>query len=55
MNKLPDSLAIAFWVVGACWLVAIMAYAFGGPTELIVPLVMLGILTGVAEWALRRR
>jgi hypothetical protein len=55
MKRLPDSLAIALWTVGSCWLVAIMAYVFGGPTELIIPLVMVGILTGLAEWTLRRQ
>jgi hypothetical protein len=55
MKRLPDSLAIAFWTVGSCWLIAIMACVFGGPTELIIPLVMVGILTGLTEWTLRRQ
>jgi hypothetical protein len=55
MKRLPDSLVIALWGVGSCWLVAIMAYLLGGPTELIAPLVLLGIFTGLAEWSFRRQ
>ena len=54
MAKLPDSLAIALWIVGSCWMLAIIAYAFGGSTEWILPLFILGLATGVAEWLLRR-
>jgi hypothetical protein len=54
MQRLPNSLAIALWVVGACWTVAIFFYLFGGPEELILPVVALGIFTGLAEWYLRR-
>jgi hypothetical protein len=55
MTRLPDSLAIALWVVGSCWVLAIAAYAFGGSKELLLPLTVLGILTGIAEWVLRRK
>ena len=54
MAKLSDSLAIALWIVGSCWMLAIIAYAFGGSTEWILPLFILGLATGVAEWLLRR-
>jgi hypothetical protein len=54
MDRLPNSLAIALWVVGACWMLAIIGYIFGAPSELIFPLVAFGILTGFAEWYLRR-
>jgi H+/Cl- antiporter ClcA len=53
MAPLPDALLIALWIVGACWAVAIIAYLVGGPTELIIPLFVLGAFTGVAEWLLR--
>jgi len=53
MAPLPDTLLIALWIVGACWVVAIIAYLVGGPTELIIPLFVLGAFTGVAEWLLR--
>jgi hypothetical protein len=55
MTRLPDSLAIAVWVVGSCWALAIAAYALGGPSELILPLTVFGGLTGVAEWVLRKK
>ncbi len=55
MDRLPDSLAISFWVVGSCWALAIIIYIFGGSREWIFPLVALGVLTGVAEWVMRQR
>jgi hypothetical protein len=55
MERLPNSLAIAFWIVGAAWALALLAYFFNGPRELILPLVALGALTGLAEWYMRRR
>jgi hypothetical protein len=55
MEKLPESLEIATWIVGSCWALAILAYLFGAPTQWILPIVVLGLLTGVAEWFLRRK
>jgi hypothetical protein len=55
MERLPDSLAIALWVVGSCWALAIVAYVFGASRGWILPLVALGILTGIAEWVMRRK
>jgi len=54
MERIPHSLSIALWVAGSCWFLAILAYIFDGPRDLILPLVALGILTGVAEWYMRR-
>jgi hypothetical protein len=54
MDRLPDSLAIAMWVVGSCWVLAVLAYVIGAPREWILPLVVLGILTGIGEWFMRR-
>jgi H+/Cl- antiporter ClcA len=53
MARLPDTLVYALWIVGACWVVAIIAYLVGGPTDLIVPLFFLGVFTGFVEWLLR--
>ena len=53
MGGLPESLSIALWVVGSCWALAIIAYAFGASTEWLLPLFILGLATGVAEWILR--
>ncbi len=55
MNRLPDSRAIALWVVGSCWALAVLAYVFGGPMELIIPLFAVGVLTGIAEWVIRQK
>jgi hypothetical protein len=55
MGRLPNSIAIALWIVGASWALAFLAYVFDGPRELILPLVALGALTGIAEWYMRRR
>jgi hypothetical protein len=55
MDRLPESLAIALWIVGSSWALAIVAYAFGESAEWILPLFMLGALTGMAEWVLRRK
>jgi hypothetical protein len=54
MERLPNSLAIALWTVGASWAMAFLVYVFDGPRELIVPLVALGVLSGIAEWYMRR-
>jgi len=35
--------------------VTVAAYLLDADTELIVPLVMLGLLTGMAEWMMRGR
>jgi hypothetical protein len=34
---------------------AIIAYLFGGPTDLIIPLFVLGVFTGIVEWLLRHK
>jgi hypothetical protein len=49
MDRLPDSLAIALWVVGSCGALAIVACVLGEPKELILPLIAIGFLTGLAE------
>jgi hypothetical protein len=54
MNRLPNSLTIALWTIGACWIVAIISYVFGASAEWLFALVALGILTGLAEWYLRQ-
>jgi hypothetical protein len=54
MDRLPNSLAISIWTVAACWILAIIGYIFGTSGEWLLGLVALGILTGLAEWYLRR-
>lgn len=54
MTGLPDSILIALWVVGSCWAVALVAWLFDGATGAVLPLVIGGVLAGVAEWIFRR-
>jgi hypothetical protein len=54
MERLPDSLAIAVWITGSCWLLAMLAYVLGGSTEWVLPVFLLGLFTGIAEWFKRR-
>jgi hypothetical protein len=55
MTTHPDSLTIALWITGSCWILAILAYLLGGSVEWILPLFLLGALTGIAEWVLRQK
>lgn len=43
-SRLPHSLAIALWITGSIWAVTVAAYLLDADTELIVPLMMLGLL-----------
>ncbi|MBN9601754.1 MAG: hypothetical protein J0G33_02365 [Afipia felis] len=54
-SRLPHSLAIALWTTGSIWAVTVAAYLLGADMELIVPLMVFGMLTGVAEWMTRGR
>ena len=54
MERLPEFLSIALWITCSCWVLAVAADAFGASTEWILPLFILGLVTGVAEWVLRR-
>jgi hypothetical protein len=50
-----NPLAIAYWTVAACWAAAGVAYLCGASTEFVIPLTVLGIATGIIEFAIRRR
>jgi hypothetical protein len=54
MERPPESLSIALWIVGSCLVLAIIAYLSGASMEWLLPLFMLAILTGIAEWVMRR-
>lgn len=54
MDRIPDSLAIALWISITCFALGIIAYICGISGELVFILVTLGILTGLAEWYMRR-
>jgi hypothetical protein len=42
-------------MVGACWAVAAVAYLCGATTEFVIPLAILGVCTGIVEFAIRRK
>ena len=53
--QLPTSLAIGLWFTGSIWFVAILAYVFEQPGEIVVGVFVLGLVAAVAEWSLRRK
>jgi hypothetical protein len=54
MARLPDSLAISLWIVGACWLLALLALLFGLDAEVIWAALLFGVVAGLVEWQARR-
>ena len=55
MARLPDSLAITLWTVGACWLLALLALLFGFDAEVIWAALLFGVVAGLFEGLARRR
>jgi hypothetical protein len=55
MAKFPDSLAIACWITGSCWGFALLAYLLDAAADWMLPLVVLGMITGIAEWIMRQK
>jgi hypothetical protein len=47
---LPPSLAIALWLTGAMWLVGLLAYRFGLPSEFVASIFIIGSVAAVIEW-----
>jgi hypothetical protein len=54
MTGIPDKTAIALWIAGSCWAVALLLYVFNGPSDLVLPLLLFGAATGIVEWILTR-
>ena len=62
MTRLPNSLSVALWGVGLCWVAVAIAYLTDSETVsvssllvslvvlLLVPLVIIGAVGGMAEW-----
>ena len=50
MTGLPTSLAIAVWLTGSIWLVAIVGRILGAPAEIVYITLGAGIVAGVVEW-----
>ena len=53
MTGIPRATAIALWVTGSCWVIALVVYLFNGPPDLVLPILIFGALTGIVEWILR--
>jgi hypothetical protein len=51
MTGLPTSLAIAVWLVGSIWLVAIAGRVLGAPDEIVDITFGAGVIAAVTEWA----
>ena len=50
MVGLPASLAIAIWLVGALWMVALVSNYFGFSSDLICFVLFLGTGAALIEW-----
>ena len=55
MARLPDSLAIGLWIVGSCWLLALLALLVGLDAEVIRAALLFGVVAGLVEGLARRR
>ena len=63
MTKLPNSLSISLWSVGACWAAVAIAYLTDSDPglmarqlfPLLAPVVLIGALVDLAEWLLKRQ
>jgi hypothetical protein len=47
--KLPTSLTVAFWATGSLWAVALVAYFFDQPGEIVVGAFVIGCVTAWIE------
>jgi len=55
MARLPESLEIAFWIVGSTWVLALLALLLDFDREVVWAAFLLGLVAGAAEWLMRRR
>ena len=54
MAGLPLSLVIAIWLVGAMWIVGLIAYFSGFSSDLVWFVLFLGTGAALVEWRARR-
>ena len=54
MAGLPLSLVIAIWLVGAMWIVGLIAQFFGFSSDLVWFVLFLGTGAALVEWRTRR-
>jgi hypothetical protein len=55
MQRLPGSLSIAFWLVGALWIVGAIAWLRGAPGELVMAALVVGLIAGCLELSAENR
>jgi hypothetical protein len=48
--QLPLLLTIALWLTCAMWLVGLLAYRFGLPSEFVVSIFIIGSVSAIIEW-----
>jgi hypothetical protein len=53
MERLPDSLSVALWLVGSLWIVGYIAYVGDAPSELVLATFVMGLIAGAIELAAR--
>ena len=50
LMQIPSLLVIALWLTGAMWLVGLLAYRFGLPSEFVASIFIIGSVAAVIEW-----
>jgi hypothetical protein len=55
MARLPESLAIALWIVGSTWVLALLALLLDFDREVVWAALLFGLVAGAAEWLARQR
>jgi hypothetical protein len=54
-NRLPNSLAIALWLVGTLWLIAFVVYLFDVDRDVIYATLAFGLVAYGIEWMALRK
>ena len=49
MQRLPNSLSIALWLVGSLWIIGLIAYLGDAPGELVIATLVAGLVAGGFE------
>jgi hypothetical protein len=49
MERFPDSLSIALWLVGSLWIVGFIAFLADAPGELVIATLLAGLVAGGIE------
>jgi len=55
MERLPDSLSIALWLVGSLWIVGVIARLRDAPGELVMATSVTGLIAGCLELGAENR